>query len=149
MSPHLIRQLKRQEGFRAEVYKCPAGKNTIGYGHNIDADPVYNVADFDCGITGPQAEGFLVEDIHLAREELFGRFPEMRTLKPARQDSLINLVFNIGLPSFSGFRRMILAIRHGDFEEAAHQMLDSKWRRDVGPNRSHEVSEQLRTGEYA
>ncbi|WP_423786615.1 glycoside hydrolase family protein, partial [Helicobacter winghamensis] len=28
------------EGFSAKVYKCPAGFNTIGYGRNIEANPL-------------------------------------------------------------------------------------------------------------
>lgn len=28
------------EGFMANVYKCPAGFDTIGYGRNIEANPL-------------------------------------------------------------------------------------------------------------
>ena len=39
LSPELLDSLKRQEGFRAVPYRCPTGHVTIGYGHNLEADP--------------------------------------------------------------------------------------------------------------
>jgi GH24 family phage-related lysozyme (muramidase) len=32
--------LKKDEGFRGCSYKCSAGKITIGYGHNIEDNPI-------------------------------------------------------------------------------------------------------------
>ena len=37
----LIAQLKRHEGFRNRVYLCSAGKETIGYGYNLKANPLH------------------------------------------------------------------------------------------------------------
>lgn len=34
-----IERLKIHEGFSARVYQCSAGRNTIGYGYNLDANP--------------------------------------------------------------------------------------------------------------
>lgn len=39
LSQKLLNDLKRQEGFRATPYRCPTGHVTIGYGHNLEADP--------------------------------------------------------------------------------------------------------------
>lgn len=39
VSKELLEALKRQEGFRSEPYLCPTGHVTIGYGHNLEADP--------------------------------------------------------------------------------------------------------------
>lgn len=36
----LLSQLKRHEGLRLWVYRCPTGHRTIGYGHNLDATPL-------------------------------------------------------------------------------------------------------------
>ncbi len=38
-SPQLLERLKRHEGFRSRPYLCPAGRVTIGHGHNLEADP--------------------------------------------------------------------------------------------------------------
>ncbi len=156
ISGHLVNQLKRHEGEILRLYQCPAKKWSIGYGHNVEDDPRYTLDDFKDGITIERAEEMLIEDIKNARDDLFRRLPEFRTLKPARQDALINLVFNMGINSFAGsrtkrgFRNTILAIRHGDFEEAKRELFDSKWRKkDVSKSRSDEIGKQLETGEYA
>lgn len=39
VSKELLETLKRQEGFRSRPYPCPTGHVTIGYGHNLEADP--------------------------------------------------------------------------------------------------------------
>lgn len=39
MSVSLLKRLMRSEGFRSAPYVCPAGRATIGYGHNLEAHP--------------------------------------------------------------------------------------------------------------
>ena len=40
MANLVIEQLKRHEGFRKHVYKCTAGHDTVGFGYNLDANPL-------------------------------------------------------------------------------------------------------------
>ena len=108
----------------------------MGYGRNLDK-----------GITEEQAESWLAEDIQNAIDELFTHYPEFRELKKARQDVLINMVFNLGLTGFSTFKKMIRAIRHGMMDEAAQEMLNSKWASQVG-HRATELALQMQTGRY-
>ena len=44
---------------------------------------------------------------------------------------LVDMAFNMGY-RLKSFRRMFAALRRGDFEEAAKEMLDSKWATQVG-----------------
>ena len=156
ISDHLINQTKRHEGKRLKLYKCPAKKWTIGYGHNVEDDPNRTIEQYRNGITEAEAEALLMEDLENARDDLFRRLPEFKDLKPARIDALVNLVFNMGIGTFAGtkkkrgFRNTILAIRHGDFKEAKRELFDSKWRKkDVSKSRSDEIGKQLETGVYA
>ena len=57
------------------------------------------------------------------------------------------MLFNLGAYRFHGFKKMIAAIEQGDYEEAARQMMDSKWAAQVGV-RARELSHMFRTGEY-
>ena len=135
----LIEQLKRQEGFRAEPYKCSAGKLTIGYGHNLEAER------WSRGI----AEAQLHDDIRDARRSLVqhGYFgvPES---EPVRRDCLVNMVFQMGMGGVLGFKNMIAALRDHDYLAASSHMLDSKWAREDTPGRANEMAEQMRSGEY-
>jgi lysozyme len=113
--------LKKHEGLRLKPYRCTAGKLSIGYGRNLD----------DVGITKEEAEILLDKDIAVCKREArrFGWFEE---LSSERQDVIVEMIFNLGMSRFLGFKKTIQAIMDKDFEEAAAQMLDSKWARQVG-----------------
>jgi lysozyme len=64
-----------------------------------------------------------------------------------RQDVVLNMLFNLGLPKFLAFRKMIEALRLANYDQAATEMLDSKWAIQVGI-RAKELAEIMRTGRY-
>ena len=136
MIEQLRKMLVRHEGLRLKPYQDSVGKWTIGVGRNLD----------DKGITEAEAMLLLSNDIGdaLADAKKFAWFGQ---LDSARQDVIVDMIFNLGLPRFSGFRKMIAALEHGNYPEAADQMLDSKWARQVGL-RASELSQMIRTGTY-
>src|SRR5690554_2169347 len=131
----LITQLKRHEGLRLKPYRDTVGKLTVGYGRNLD----------DRGITAEEAELMLTRDVDEVIEDL-ERMPLFLSLDPMRKVVLANMCFNLGLPGLLGFKKMLAALSLHDFDEAARQMMDSKWARQVGV-RAVELSEIMRTGE--
>jgi len=133
----LTEQLTRHEGLRLKPYADTVGKLTIGVGRNLD----------DVGITEDEALMMLENDIKIARDELLSHFPAFNSLHDARLDCLINMVFNMGISRFKGFKLMIDALITHDYNEAAAQMLDSKWARQVG-SRAKELSTQMSLGYY-
>lgn len=136
MIEQLQKMLVRHEGLRLKPYKDSVGKLTIGVGRNLD----------DKGITEPEAMLLLSNDIGDALADA-KRFAWFAQLDSVRQDVVVNMIFNIGLTRFSGFKKMIAALEHGNYPEAADQMLDSKWARQVGL-RASELSQMMRTGAY-
>lgn len=140
MIEQLRKQLMRQEGFRSYAYQDSEGYWTIGYGRLIDQR-------LGGGITEQEAMILLDGDISRARQEAFTAWPWLITLDATRQDVVTNMVFNIGIPRLSGFKKMLAALQAGDYNEAANQMLDSKWAQQVGL-RASELSQQMRTGRY-
>jgi len=133
----LLEQLKRHEGHRSQLYTCSAGKLTIGYGHNIE----------ELGVSGAVSELMLAEDVAVAYDAAM-TVPYWDGLNPARQDVLANMVFNMGFPRFSGFKKMHAALEIDDYDTASKEMLDSKWAVQVG-DRARELSAQMSNGEYA
>lgn len=119
----LIDELKRDEGVVLTLYKCSAGKNTIGVGRNVD----------DRGITEDESDYLLSNDIDLCVKELEGTFPWFQTLSDTRQRVMVNMCFNLGLSRLMGFRKFLAAMEAGEWETAGVEMLDSKWARQVGP----------------
>tara|TARA_X000001382_G_scaffold111393_1_gene88277 strand:- start:877 stop:1287 length:411 start_codon:yes stop_codon:yes gene_type:complete len=119
----LIQELKRDEGVVLTLYKCSAGKNTIGVGRNVD----------DRGITDDESDYLLSNDIDLCVKELEGTFPWFQTLSDTRQRVMVNMCFNLGLSRLMGFRKFLAAMEAGEWGTAGVEMLDSKWARQVGP----------------
>lgn len=128
--------LKKHEGLSLEPYKCPTGHLTIGYGHNIEANPLTGYIDFyfvkhGC-ITQDMADYLLDRDIIEA-----GRWAEFymvnwSSLSHNRKYVIISMIFNLGLMGYLSFKRMRKAIDRCDFEAAANEMKNSVWHNQVG-----------------
>lgn len=132
----VLEELKKEEGFSGKVYKCPAGKNTIGFGRNLD----------DVGITKEEAEFLLKNDIMKCDRELSELIPFYDKLNPARQYVIISMCFNLGFAGLLKFKKMLTAIREEDFTKASIEMLDSKWAYQV-KSRALKLSAIMKSGE--
>lgn len=128
---------KRFEGLRLKPYTCPAGKLTIGYGHNIE----------DNGITEEIAVKLLDTDLANAEREVRAKFSSYAKLNEARQFVLVDMCFNIGINRLLTFKKMFAALAKGEYHTAAREMQDSKWYRQVG-NRGKILCEIMKSGEY-
>jgi len=121
MDESLTRLLILHEGERPKVYRCPAGKLSIGVGRNLE----------DLGITLGESRYLLANDIARVTTELDAAFPWWRGLSEIRRAVLVDMCFNLGLPRLKGFQKMLAALQANDWPEAAAQMRDSKWYSDV------------------
>lgn len=124
--------IKKHEGLRLKPYKCSAGRVTVGYGRNLD----------DVGINLTEAEMMLENDIRRTTLELM-TFSWYSSLDAVRRAALVDMLYNLGMPRFMGFKKMLAALDTGDYEETAVQMLDSKWATQVG-SRATELAEMIR-----
>lgn len=109
------------EGARQRMYKCSAGYNTIGIGHNLDAKPISDKA----------IDQIFNDDLDDVLNEV-DNLPYWDELSDVRQAVLIDMCFNLGYEGLLKFRKMHTALSLGDFEDAAVEMIDSKWARQVG-----------------
>ena len=126
---------KSFEGLKLKPYTCPAGKLTIGYGHNLE----------DNGITQEVAEILLKTDLAHARMEVTAKVPYIGKLSEARQFVLVDMCFNMGLSRLMTFKKMLLALEKGLYQIAADEMLDSKWAKQVS-RRAEFLAQIMRTG---
>ena len=127
--------IKQDEGFSAKPYKCTAGKLTIGYGRNIE----------DIGVSEDEAQYMLNNDISYCYNKLKAVFPFFETLSKPRQYVLINMCYNVGITRLAGFKRMLAELSQGNYNQAAAEMLNSKWAAQV-PNRAARLAEIMKKG---
>jgi len=132
----LIEMLQRHEGLRLKPYKCTAGKLTIGYGRNLE----------DVGISEIEAMVMLRHDIEQCYQEL-SIFSWFSDLDQVRQEAIVNMLYNLGLPTFLQFKMTLKYLAEGKYSQAAAEMLNSKWARQVG-SRAEELAYMVETGTY-
>jgi len=133
----LLDQLKRHEGYRKFPYSDSVGLLTVGIGRNLE----------HVGISEEEAEILLANDVEVARQAA-STMDYYESLSDERKDAVVNLIFNMGLSRFLGFKKMNAALYIGDYELAAVELLDSKYAVQVG-DRARELASQIKTGEYA
>lgn len=122
LSDNFVEMVKFHEGYRKNVYKDTVGKQTIGYGWNIDDTPIYReVAELQLRMKLEECEREVSKAI-----DFFGN------LTRPRQEVLIEMCFNLGLAGLLGFKNTLKLIGESKHEEAASQMLKSKWAEQVG-----------------
>lgn len=139
----LIKQLKIDEGVRYRVYKCPADFDTIGVGRNLESialtqDELHYIGlesmdeIYETELSDADIEYLLSNDIDRVVDEIRANFGWFNELNDVRKEVVVNMVFNLGLPRFKQFRKMINAIKDGDFERASREGMDSRWYTQVG-----------------
>lgn len=114
-----LRQLRIDEGFFSKPYKDTVGVLTIGYGTNLEQ-----------GITHKQAEYLMQCELEDCVKELEQTdwYPDLPTnIKFVMQ----NMCYNMGIVKLSGFHRTIAYLKAKDWKNAAKQMLNSKWAKQV------------------
>ena len=83
--------IKRFEGFAPEIYVCPGGWPTIGYGHVVRDDERERFVD---GIDEATAEGLLRRDVEAAQRSVLRLI--RASLDDGRFDALCSFTFNLG-----------------------------------------------------
>jgi len=131
----LKEKIKQEEGFRCSPYQCSQDKLTIGYGFNIDAlEMPEAVADLWLSI--------LLDDLHTALQ----RYDWIANLDGARAVVIYDMAYQMGIAGLMAFGQMIAAIKARNWDEAARQLLDSRYAVQT-PNRANRNAQIMLTGE--
>lgn len=118
--PSFIKTITNSEGLRLGMYKCSADKRTIGYGHNVDADPDYPYGE---AITIEQANELLEKDLLTAKKSAINLVGKARynKLRPGQKEALVDLTFNLGEAKLEK-TNFINFVKKGQLEKAVGEM---------------------------
>jgi len=134
MNEDIVNQLIKHEGLRLKPYQDTVGKWTIGVGRNFD-DVKFSKEELleliQTGVTYEWCMMLLDNDITQTITEC-QRFDWFDDLSDVRKKVIIDMVFNMGLTLFRGFKKTIDYISRADYDSAATEMLDSTWKTQVG-----------------
>ncbi|HEY6174785.1 MAG TPA: peptidoglycan-binding protein [Kofleriaceae bacterium] len=137
--------IAKHEGHVDHVYLDSRGFPTAGIGHLLPAGR-YRVGQ---KISAAQITAWFRQDtahaIAGARRDIG---PAYDRLDEARKMVVIDMVFNLGSHGFGQFHATIHAIQTGNYAQAASNMLQSLWARQVG-HRATEDAAIMRSGHLA
>ena len=147
MSPeskkNVMSQLMIDEGVVYEVYLDHLGLATVGIGHLILESDEEHGMEVGTSVSVERCEELFMRDLDIAISEcvvLYGDdwdgFPE------EVQEVLVNMLFNMGRPRLTQFKKMNAAIAEGDWETASVEGRDSRWYKQVG-NRAERLMVRL------
>ena len=146
-----IEQIKIDEGYRAEPYLCSEGKLTWLYGRNIEDRPITDnewkklIMLLSSGLNLKDWAGELFNyEIKILKKSLNGYAVYISHYPEEVGVIVLNMAYNMGLSRFNPKKwpKFFKAIREHDYEEAAKQMKNSKWYRQVG-NRSRRLVDSM------
>lgn len=126
--------IRGHEGLRLLPYECTAGKLTIAYGRNLE----------DKGLTLEEAEYLLDNDVGECITDC-ASFGYWNDLSDRRQAALVDMRYCLGPGGFRQFKKMHAALYSLNFEEAAVQLLDSRFAVQTG-RRADNLARMLREG---
>jgi len=122
--PHgLFSDLITDEGNIEVIYKDHLGNLTAGVGHLL------KVGDY---IPQDTRSEWLNHDIQIALKDCASVFSNYEQMPDDLQSILANMLFNLGRTRFLTFKKMIQAVKDGDYSKAADEMVDSRWYGQVG-----------------
>jgi len=143
------KMLQAHEGLRLTEYTDTTGHRTIGYGWNLDAKPlpktVGQVISGKLSISEHEAQSMLDISMLDHWRELVGAFPWVNEQDAWRKAILLDMAFNLGIPTLRTFKNTLAAIQHKDYKTASENMLKSKWATQA-KRRADVLAEIMRLG---
>jgi len=127
----LREELKIDEGCKYEIYLDHLGLHTFGIGHLIvQGDEEYE-KPVGTMVDEIRVNEVFEQDVQVTIGECKRLFDDWDKLPQEVQLITANMMFNMGRPRLSKFKKMIQAIKDGDWNEAGNQMQDSRWYKQV------------------
>ena len=140
----LRQEIQNDEGRVNSVYLDHLSLPTIGIGHLIkESDPEYGLP-VGTIVDDERINELFDQDIKVTLsecEQLYGNFND---LPEEVQKILANMMFNLGRPRLSKFRKLCKAVADKNWQECAVQMEDSRWHKQV-TNRANRLISRMKS----
>jgi len=139
----LRKQIEADEGCKYEIYLDHLGLPTFGIGHLVtESDEEYN-RPVGTSITTDRVAECFNKDVGTVLEDCERLYPDFDSLPEEVQLIIANMMFNMGYPRLSKFKGMKAGVDARDWQQAADEMVDSKWYHQV-TNRAERLVSRMR-----
>ena len=127
----LREELERDEGIVYEIYNDHLGYATFGIGHLvIEADPE-NGSPVGTAVSEERCYEVFERDVQIVLGDCEKLYSDFYELPEEAQLIIANMMFNMGLTRLSKFRGMKRGVDSRNWDEAADEMVDSRWYNQV------------------
>jgi len=131
-------KIKKHEGYRDHIYLDSLSIRTFGYGHMVlDTDDLTEGVNYPIEI----AEEYFEKDFNISLSEAEKLIGDIE-LNNTQKCCIIQMVYQLGGPRTSKFKKMWKALEEGDALTASAEILDSRWHAQT-PGRCEEVAEEM------
>ena len=138
----LQKELEIDEGCKYETYLDHLGLPTFGIGHLVkETDPEHD-KPIGTAVSKERVLECFEQDIRTTIMDCKKIFDDWDALPEEVKLIMANMMFNLGLPRFSRFRKMINNIINKNYPKAAEEMRDSRWYRQV-TNRAERLAKRM------
>ena len=148
----IIEHTALSEGFSARVYKCPAGFDTIGYGRNIEANPLTKQEKSqlrsDGSIDKEVALNWLRINLEKCYKELDSTFSFFKDLDLVKKAVLVDLDYNMGIGTLKTFKNTLKHFENNNKDGIVAGLTNSRWYKQVG-NRGKRIISFLESGKIS
>ena len=139
----LQKEIAEDEGVKLEVYHDHLDLPTCGVGHLIlEKDPEYG-CEVGTPISQERCDELFEQDMNSVIKDCKKVYDDWDSMPEEIQHICANMMFNLGYPRYSGFKKKIQAVKDGDWFEASVQMERSRWYKQV-TNRAKRLIDRMR-----
>ena len=139
----LREEIAQAEGRVTSVYLDHLNLPTVGIGHLITEWDEEHGKPVGTPVSEERVNELFAKDIEVTISECKILFENFDDLPDEVQKICANMMFNMGRPRFSGFKKFRAAIANRDWNECAVQMEDSRWHKQV-TNRANRLISRMR-----
>jgi lysozyme len=139
----LKQQLIEDEGCKYQIYLDHLGYKTFGIGHLCRAEDPENDMDVGTEVSKERVDECFLDDIEKVIDDCTILYDNFYNLPEEAQLIIANMMFNLGRPRLTAFKKMKEAVDDHNWIEAAIQMEDSRWAKQV-PNRANRLCDRMR-----
>lgn len=136
-------ELEYDEGCKYEIYLDHLGLPTFGIGHLVTEDDPEHGKEVGTAVSEERVIEVFEKDVQVTIEECKKLYDDWLDLPEEAQLIIANMMFNMGRPRLSQFKGMKAGVDARDWNQAADEMVDSKWYRQV-TNRADRLVTRMR-----
>ena len=139
----LREQLEVDEGCVYEIYNDHLGYPTFGIGHLVKESDPEQGQSLGTAVSSERVVEAFESDIQSVLRDCNILYSDFDDLPEEAQQVIANMMFNLGRPRLSKFAGMKRGVDARDWNQAADEMVDSAWYRQV-TNRADRLVERIR-----